>query len=163
MQPSPSEPFFLLDESLSSRIAPIVSGTTGHLISTIWDEWRGRNFSADPLPDEEIISHLGEKASHRALWITADWGARRQHRTLIDCSLISVLWLRGPGGGGLSVHNQSFILQSVMGAVHQLMLECDAPVYLRARFQRDDGDQAFLERLQGTLLEQSSWERIPVA
>ena len=97
MTPPVPEPFFLLDESLSSGIVAEVSRVTGHAITTIWDEWPGRDLSVNRLLDEEIIRNLGDRASHRAVWITGDRKAFGNHGALIHCHHISVLWLRGPG------------------------------------------------------------------
>lgn len=95
MQTLPSDPFFLLDQCLSYRIAREVTRVTGFPITSVRDEWPDRNLDINPPGDWEIIPHLGAKAGHRGLWITADWGALRQHSQLIDNNRISVLWLRG--------------------------------------------------------------------
>ena len=99
MTPLAPEPFFLLDESLSASIVAEVSRVTGYAITTVWDEWPGRDLHINSLSDEEIIPHLGDKAGRLAIWITGDWKAFREHGHLIDAHRISVLWLRGPGTG----------------------------------------------------------------
>jgi hypothetical protein len=163
LQPSISEPFVLLDESLSRHIALEVSATTGCPIVTVWDEWRERDLSVERLPDEEIIPHLGAKAGQRAVWITQDWNALRDHRRLIAAHGISVLWLRGPGGRNFLREEQPSVLIAVLETVRRLVIDSNSPIYLRARFNPDGGSRPILERLQGTLLDTPLlWQRVPL-
>ena len=155
-QPVP-EPFFLLDQGLSPRITPEVFRATGYQIATVWDEWPGRDFNADRLPDEEIIPYLGNKAGHLAVWITCDWDARRKHSSSIERNRISVLWLRGPGGRNPTLKQQTQMLCAVISRVILLVSESGAPVYMRARLDPNDNFQPFLERRQGT---PPRWERV---
>ena len=158
-----SEPFFLLDESLSSGIVAEVSRATGYPISTVRDEWPGRNLAVDPLPDEEIIPHLGQKAGNRSLWITGDWKARHEHARLISSSGISVLWLRGPGRRPLEPGEQLRMLCAAMNRVVSLIGGSDEPVYLRVRLDPNNGYQPFLERLRDTVLDRPlEWQRVPL-
>ena len=161
MQTPESEPFFLLDESLSSGIVSELSRTTGIPIATVWNEWPGRDLSFNRLRDEQIIPHLGAKASHRAVWITGDWNAHREHRELIVDHRISPLWLRGQGGRSLTKPEQLLMLGAVMETVRRLVVESDVPVYLRVRLESGDGYRPALERLQGTLLDTPlRWEPV---
>ena len=161
-QPVP-EPFFLLDQSLSHDIAAEVFRVTGYHITTIWDEWPDRDFNANSLPDEEIIPHMGDKAGHRALWITCDWDARRKHRDSINRNRISVLWLRGPGGTNPTLEQQTQMLCAAIGKVRSLISESDTPVYLRARLDPDNNYRPFLEQLQGSVLDRPlEWQRVPL-
>ena len=162
MRPSGFEPFFLLDESLSRYVASEVAMGIEHPIATIWDEWQGRDFSVNQLPDGEIISRLGARAGHLAVWITAHWDARRRdrHGVQIDAHRISVLWLRGPGRNP-TVPEQRQMLGAVMETVRRLVVESDVPVYLRVRLESGDGYRPALERLQGTLLDTPlRWEPV---
>ena len=161
--PPVSDPFYLLDESLSSGIIEDVSRVTGYPLATVWDEWPGRDFSVNRLPDEEIIPYLGDKTSHRAVWITGDWKAFRVHGSLIAAHRISVLWLRGPGHRPLEPGEQLQMLCAAMDKVGSLIGESDEPVYLRVRLDPDNGYQPFLERLKGTVLDRPiEWQRVPL-
>lgn len=159
-----SEPFFLLDESLSSDIVAEVSRVTGYAISTVRDEWPGRDFNANSLTDEEIIPHLGNMSAHRAVWITGDRKALGQHAPLIDTHQISILLLRGPGRRNPTTMQQSQMLCAVLGKARSLILGGNYPVYLRVRLDPDDGYRPFLEQLRGTVLDRPfRWRRIPLA
>ena len=158
-----SEPFFLLDESLSSGIVAEVSRVTGYAIATVLDEWSGRDFSINRLLDEEIISHLGEKFGHRAVWITCDWDARRKHRESINRNRISVLWLRGLGGRNPTPQEQTQMLCIVMDRVRFLIRESSIPVYLLVRLDANNDNQPFLQRLHGSILNRPpQWQRVPL-
>ena len=162
MTPRSPDPFFLLDESLSSGIVAEVSKVTGFHIATVWDEWPGRNLSVNRLRDEEIISHLGYRAGHRAVWITGDRKAFDEHGDLIDSHRISVLWLRGPGcRPPLEPGEQSQMLSAVMERVHSLILVANDPVYLRVRLDPGNHCQPFLERLWRNVLHRPiEWQRV---
>ena len=164
MTPPVPEPFFLLDESLSSGIVAEVCRVTGYAIATVWDEWPGRDFSVNRLLDEEIIPHLGEKASHRAIWITGDRKAFGRHGALIRFHHISVLWLNGPGRRPLEPREQLQMLCAVMDKVRSLVLESNYPVYLRARLDSGNDYQPFLERLSGSVFDRPpEWQPVPLA
>ena len=163
MTPPVSDPFFLLDESLSSDIVAEVSRVTGYAITTIWDEWPGRDFNANSLTDDEIIPHLGNMAGHRAVWITGDRKALGQHAPLIDTHQISILLLRGPGHRNPTTIQQSQMLCAVLRKVRSLILGGNDPVYLRVRLDPNDGYQPYLEQLQHTVLDRPfQWQRIPL-
>ena len=156
------EPFFLLDESLSSGIVEEASRITGHAIATVWEEWQGRDSSVSPLLDQEIVRHLGDKAGHRAVWITGDRRALGEHGHLIDDHRISVIWLRGPGRRPLEPREQLRMLCAVLDKVSSLIGQSSVPVYLRVRLDPNDGYQPYLEKLQGTVLDRPlEWQRIP--
>lgn len=162
MRRSLSEPFFLLDQCMSYRVASQVSRSTGYPITTVPNEWPDRNLSENPPEDWEIIPHLAAKASYRGLWITLDWGASGEHSHLIERHRISVLWLRGPSDNNRTLRRpqQARLLVAVMETVHRLVAESTAPVYLRARF---DDELPILERLQGALPgTDEDWRRIPL-
>ena len=159
-QPVP-EPFFLLDESLSSGIVEEASRITGYAIATVWEEWSGRDSSVTPLLDEEIISYLGDKAGHRAVWITSDWKAFREHGQLIDAHRNSVLWLRGPGHRPLEPREQLLMLCAVLDKVSSLIGQSRVPVYLRVRLDPNNDYQPFLEQLLGSILDRPpKWQRV---
>lgn len=161
--PPVHEPFFLLDESLSSGIVVEVSRVTCYPITTIWDEWPGRALHINSLSDEEIIPYLGNIAGHSAVWITADRKAFREHAPLIDIHRISVLWLRGPGHRNPTTIQQSQMLCAVLGKVCSLILGSNEPVYLRVRLDPDDSYQPFLEQFQGRVLDRPlEWQRVPL-
>ena len=146
---------------MSRNAAPEVSAATGYSIPTVWDEWPGRDLSVNPLGDEEIIPHLGNKAVYRAVWITQDWEASWKHQNLLIAHHISVLWLRGPGGRPFNRAEQSSVLIAVLETVHRLVSESDAPVYLRARYDPEGGSRPILERLQGSLRDAPlQWQRV---
>ncbi len=160
MSPVP-DLFFLLDESLSSGIVEDVFRVTGYHLATVWDEWPSRDLSVNRLLDEEIIPYLGDKSSHRAVWITGDIKALRLHGALIDAHRISVLWLRGPGHRPLEPGEQLQMICAIIDRVDSLILGSNAPVYLRVRLDPDNGYQPFLEQLQGTVLDRPPrWQRI---
>lgn len=165
-QPSASEPFFLLDQCLSHRIAPQVTRATGLHFTPVKDEWPDRDLDVNPPGDWEIVPHLGAKAGYRSVWITLDWGAFRQHSTLIHDSRISVLWLRGEESRNfptLSRLQQAQLLISVIATVHRLIVESDSPVYLLARLDSVPGSLPILERLRGTVLDRpTEWQRVPL-
>ena len=161
LTPPVPEPFFLLDESLSSSIVAEVFKVTGYPISTVRDEWPGRDLSVNRLLDEEIISHLGDKVGHRAVWITGDRKAFREHGRLIDAHRISVLWLCGPGHRSLEPGEQSQMLSAVMERVHSLILVANDSVYLRVRLDPGNHYQPFLERLRRNVLQRPiEWQRV---
>lgn len=163
MQPSPSDPFFLLDESLSSSIVTEVYDITGQPIATIEDEWPGRDRRNNPILDEEIFLYLETRARHQAVWITADREALRKHRNLIDAHRISVLWLRSPGRNP-TFEEQLRMLCAVIGKVRTLIIESNESVYLRVRLASDIEYQPYLERLRSGLLQfPRQWETIRLA
>ena len=163
MTPPVSEPFFLLDESLSSGIVAEVSRVTGYAITTVWDEWPGRNLHINSLSDEEIIPHLGDMVGHRVVWITGNRKALGEHAPLIDTHQISVLLLRRPGRRNPTTIQQSQMLCAVLEKVRSLILGSNDPVYLRVRLDPNDGYQPFLERLQGSVLDRPlQWQRVPL-
>ena len=163
MPPSPSEPFLLWDESLSSSVVPDISAAIGRPIATVWDEWPERDLSSNPVPDQKIIPHLGGKSGHLAFWITQDWSALGDHKLLISIHQISVLWLRGPGGRSLKRPEQSMLTIAVIERALHLALETHSHVYLRARYDPEDGITPILERLQGSLrYAPLQWERVPL-
>ena len=153
MLPPASEPFFLLDQNLSHQAALLVSEATGHLITTVRDEWPERDLNVNPPLDEDIVSYLSTKTGHRGVWITQDWRARRRHRNSIVTHGISVLWLRGPGGRDVDYPEQCRMLAAVMETVRRMIVSSDAPVCLRVRLEPADSYRTILERLQGTLLD----------
>ena len=157
------EPFFLLDESLSSGIVAEVSRVTGYPIATVWDEWPERDFDVNRLLDEEIILHLGNMAGHRAVWITGDRKAFSEHGHQIDAHGISVLWLRGPGRRPLELGEQLQMLCAVMDRVYALIAGSNSPVYLRVRLDYNNNYLPFLERLAGALPDRPiEWVRFPL-
>ena len=142
---------------------PEVSESTGYPIATVWDEWLGRNLSVNNISDQEIIPHLGANAGYRAVWITADWGARRTHEDLLIAQQISVLWLRGRRRRNPTLPEQTRMLIAVLETAHRLVAESDSPVYLRVRFSPDDVSQTILERLAGTLRDAPlQWQLVPL-
>ena len=164
MRPSASEPFFLLDQNLSHRIAPQVTRATGFPITPVRDEWPDRDLEIDPPRDWEIAPHLGAKAGHRGVWITLDWGALRQHTSVIHNSSISVLWLRGEESRNfptLSRLQQTEMIIAVIATVHRQVAESDSPVFLLARLDSESNLPPILERLEGTLLDTpQTWRRV---
>jgi hypothetical protein len=147
---------------MSRNAAPKVSLATGYPITTVWNEWSGRDLSVNPLNDAEIIPYLGGKAGHRAVWINQDWKASSQHRDLLVSHRISVLWLRGPGGRQFSLLEQSPVLIAVLATAHRLVAGSSEPVYLRTRYDPEGGLQPILERLAGTLQDSPlRWQRVP--
>ena len=155
MQTPSSEPFFLLDQCLSYRIAREVTRVTGFPIASVKDEWPGRDLSVNPPGDWEIIPHIGAKAGHRGVRITADWGAFRQHSQLILNNRISVLWLRGSESRNfptLSRAQHAHVLVTVIATVHRLIVASDSPLFLLASLDPRAGLLLVLERLQSGLL-----------
>ena len=167
MRKPPSDILFLLDQCLSYRIAREVTRVTGFSITSVRNEWPDRNLDINPPGDWEIIPHLGAKAGHRGVWITADWGAFRQHSQLILNNRISVLWLRGAESRNfptLSRLQQTQILVAVIATAHRLISESDSPVFLLASLDPTSGLPPVLERLQGTLLDTHPiWQPVPLA
>ena len=156
MQTPPSDPFFLLDQCLSYRIAREVTRVTGFPITSVKDEWPDSNLDVNPPGDWEIIPHLGAKAGHRGVWITADWGALRQHSQLIVNNRISVLWLRGAESRNfptLSRSQHAYILVTVIATVHRLIVASDSPLFLLASLDPGAGLPPVLERLHSGLLD----------
>ena len=151
--PAVSEPFFLLDQCLSPRIARQVLDATGHRITTVRDEWPERDLNVNPPQDQEIIPHLGNRGGHRGVWITLDWDASVEHADLIDRWRISALWLRPPEGAAnrFSLSQQSQLLVAVVDSAYRIVADADAPVYLRARLASGDAPRPVLERLAGSL------------
>ena len=155
--------FFLADRCLGTRIAQRVR-ISGSRITTIQEEWPGRDLRSDAPPDEEIIRHLGGKAGHRALRITQDWDAYTSHGQVLHASQISVLWLRWAKYSNFSVKDKSRMLQMVIETVSCLLSRSNGPVYLQVRFDPNNRYQPLLERLQGTLLDRPpTWERIQLS
>ena len=156
-----SEPFFLLDESLSSGIVAEVSRAAGFSISTVRDEWAERDLAVDPPLDEEIIPHLAQKAGSRSVWITGDRRALQKHGRLIATSGISVIWLRGPGRRPVQPRVQVQMLTAVIARVHSLIQSSVVPLHFRVRLNPLDDNQPFLERLRGSILERPlEWQRV---
>lgn len=155
-----SEPYFLLDESLSSNLISEVFEITGRSIATINDEWPGRDRRNNPIPDEEIFPHLATRAGPRAVWITADRRAFRKHREAIDKHNISILWLRAPGRNPRYTEQLDMICK-VIETVHLLIGQSNVPNYLRARLDLNESNRPFLEQLQGSVLERPAvWQRV---
>ena len=162
MQASASELFLLADHCLGKRVARRVR-VAGNQITTIEEEWPGRDLNSNAPQDEEIIRHLGEKAGSRALWITQDWDAYGRHREALYSSQISVLWLRWPKYSNMSVEPKSRILQLVIETVYDLVVASDTPVYFRVTLNSDDACQPILERLLGSLRDRPPrWQGIPL-
>ena len=166
MQTTSSDPFFLLDQCLSYRIARDVTRITGFPITSVRDEWPDRNLDVNPSGDWEIIPHLGDKAGHRGVWITADWGAFSQHSQIIINNRISVLWLRGMESRNfpaLSKSQQTHILTTVMATVYRIIVASDSPVFLLASLDAESGAPPVLEKMQGALADTKPiWERLPL-
>ena len=164
MQTPPSDPFFLLDQCLSCRIAREVTRLTGFPITSLKDEWPDRNLNVNPPGDWEIIPHIGAKAGHRGVWITADWGAFRQHSQIILNNGISVLRLRGAESRNfptLSRAQYAHILVTVIATVHRLIVASDSPLFFLASLDPGAGLPPALECLQSGLLEDTQqWEQI---
>ena len=155
--------FLLADQCLGTRIARRVR-ISGSRITTIQEEWSGRDLQSNAPPDEEIIRHLGEKAGHRALWITQDRNAYTSHREVLHASRISVLWLRWAKYSNLSVEDKSRMLQLVIETVYCLLSRSNGPVYFQVKLDPHNRYQPLLERLEGTLLDRPPpWERIRLA
>ena len=151
MRTPPSDIFFLLDQCLSYRIAREVTRVTGLTITSVREEWPDRNLDINPPGDWEIIPHLGAKAGHRGVWITADWGAFRQHSQLILKNRISVLRLRGAESRNfptLSKLQQTQILVAVIATGHRLISESNSPVFLLASLDRYLGYRRFLSNFK---------------
>ena len=162
MQAPGPELFLLADHCLGKRVARRVR-IAGSRIIAIEEEWPGRDLNNNAPQDEGIIRHLGEKAGHRAVWITQDWDSRRRHKVPIHSSQISVLWLRWPKYSDMSVERKSHILQLVIETVYDLVAESDTPVYFRITLNSDDVTHPLLERLQGGLPDKPlEWQRIPL-
>lgn len=162
MRRSLSEPFFLLDQNLSYRIALQVYRATGYPITAVRNEWPERDLSVNPPEDWEIIPHLGAKSGHLGVWITLDWDAFDEHSYLIDRHRISVLWLCGSRDGNTRFfrHLQTQLLIAVIATVYRVVAESDDPVYLRASYVED---LPALERMQGTLRHTPMvWGRVPL-
>ena len=162
MRRSSSEPFFLLDQNLSYRIAHQVSRAAGYPITAVQNEWPERNLSINPPADWEIIPHLGAKVGHRGVWITLDWDASSEYDELIARHRISVLWLRRPEDGNHPFLRpaQAQLLIAVIATVYRMVAESRNPVYFRASFE---DDLPFLERLQGALPgSDEMWQRVPL-
>ena len=166
MQKPSSEPFFLMDQCLSYRIAREVTRVTGFPITSVRDEWPDRNLDVSPPGDWEVIPDLGDRAGHRGVWITADWGALTQHSRLILNNRISVLWLRGAESRNfpiLSKWQQTRILVTVMSTVNRLIVTSDSPVLLLASLDPESGALPILERMQGSILDRPpEWLPIPL-
>ena len=163
MQPAAPEPFFLLDQSLSPRLARQVFRTTRLTIATVRGEWPEKDFDEYAPRDEEIIPYLSGRAGHRGVWITADLGARRHHRELIDRHRISELWLLSPDDRDVPFYRaqQSLLLVAVVNTIRRIVAEAGEPVYLNARI--GVAGQPVLERLQGTFLNSDEvWQRVPL-
>ena len=156
MQPQGAEPFFLLDQCLSHRIASQVSRTTGYRITPVRNEWPERDLSVNPPQDWEIIQHLGSKSGHRGVWITLDWDAYDEYPGLIERNRISVLWLRRTEHGNprFTRPRQTQLLVAVIATVYHLVFESISPVYLRASF---DNDLPTLERLRARAIAYGFW------
>ena len=166
MQTPSVDPFFLLDRCLSYRIARDVTRITGFPITSVRDEWPDRNLDVDPPGDWEIIPHLGDKAGHRRVWITADWGAFSQHSQLILNNRISVLWLRGMESRNflaLSRSQQTHILATVMATVYRIIVSSNSPVFLLASLDVESRMPPVLEKMQGSILDRPpQWHRVPL-
>ena len=153
-----SEPFFLLDQCLSHRIAYGVAEASGYTVTPVRDEWPKRDLNVNAPKDWEIIPHLGAKAGHLGVWITLDWSASVEYAQLINRHRISVLWLWLPGNRNLTIDEQRRTLIAVLGTAHRIVAATAAPVYLRARY---DG-QPMLERWSGARLGEPGQRWLPV-
>lgn len=167
MQTPLPDPFLLLDQCLSYRIAREVTWATGIPVTSVRHEWPDRDLDVNPPGDEEIIRYLGAKAGHRGVWITADWGAIRQHSQLILNNEISALWLRGMENRNfptLSKSQQTHILVTVMATVYRLVSASGSPIFLLASLDPESGLPPVLERLEGALAEaELRWQSVPLA
>lgn len=157
-----SEPFFLLDQNLSYRIARQVSRATGYSITPVQDEWPERDLSVNPPDDWEIIPHLSAKAGHLGVGITSDWDAFDEYPQLISRHRISVLWLRRPQSEDAPFRRpqQAQLLVAVIATVYRMVSESQNPVYPRASIA---GEAPAMERLQGTLpATVEDWQNVPL-
>lgn len=84
-----SEHRFLLDESLTPKVAPALA-LVGYRIETVRQVW-----NQEGIKDPEIIAWCQEQD---ATWIHADDSALRVHREKLQASGIRTLWIRRPGG-----------------------------------------------------------------
>lgn len=84
-----SDPLFLLDESLSPKVARALA-LVGYKISPAIDVFRRKG-----VKDPEIIKWCEQNG---VIWVHADDRAKRQHGKLIRTSGIRTLWIRRKGG-----------------------------------------------------------------
>lgn len=85
LSPKPSEPLFLLDDSLSRDVAKAL-GLVGYNFTSVFDAFDGRPRVLDP----EIIDWAKD---HNAVWIHADDKAKKKHRAQILDAGIKTLWI----------------------------------------------------------------------
>ena len=85
LSPSPSEPLFLLDDSLSRDVARALS-FVGYNFTSVFDAFDSRPRVLDP----DIIDWAKD---HNAVWIHADDKAKKKHRAQIRGAGIRTLWI----------------------------------------------------------------------
>jgi len=105
LSPSPSEPLFLLDDSLSRDVARALS-FVGYNFTSVFDAFDSRPRVLDP----DIIDWAKD---HNAVWIHADDKAKKKHRAQILGAGIRTLWIYRRQGK-MSSRDQLRILSYVL-------------------------------------------------
>lgn len=105
LSPRPSEPLFLLNDSLSRDVARAL-GFVGYNFASVFDAFSGRPRVLDP----EIIDWAKD---HNAVWIHADDKAKKKHRAQILGAGIRTLWIYRRRGK-MSSRDQLRILSYVL-------------------------------------------------
>lgn len=155
MTQSTGDLFYLIDECLSSKLADVFT-IYGFNMTCVEKEFEGRL----RVTDEEIIEWLGQHSQHKAIWITGDKAAQKNHAKLILDSSISVLWLHGPRGRNLSSIQELQLLSFVIEKVTEIALSTEMPVYLEASF---NVTRARLQQVVSPLTaKQLSFKKIPL-
>ena len=106
---NPSEPRFLLDESLTPAVASALRLVGYDFVDVV------SQFGRREVKDPEIIDWCRENA---AIWVHADDRARREHREPLQTSGIRTLWIKRPGGimsGKEQLRILSFVLPRLLG------------------------------------------------
>ena len=86
---NPSEPRFILDESLTPAVAKALSLVDYNFVDVLTE------FGRREVKDSEIIAWCQDQG---AVWVHADERARRQHRALLQTSNVRTILIHRPGG-----------------------------------------------------------------
>lgn len=105
LSPSPREPLFLIDDSLSRDVARALR-FVGYNFTSVFDAFDSRPRVLDP----EIIDWAKD---HDAVWVHADDKAKKKHRAQILSAGIRTLWIYRRQGK-MSSRDQLRILSYVL-------------------------------------------------
>lgn len=124
-------PRFLIDDNLSPPLAPALRGISPHDVLNVREVFPELDPRTNPaLDDQHIIPWLAAQGQ-RAVWVTADENALKEHSKLILAANVSMLIVHRPKAG-MSAMQEMYVLAGVLNTTAQVVTSAVRPVYLRA-------------------------------